>query len=148
MPWPAHSLVNHRPNQFGVTAVKSATVVKVSRYNIPFSTAHCDLFWAGMVFSINAVENGPNNFAAFQSLAKEINGTSTCSSSASSATETYYWARSSMIRRFEFVGFCGPRYFFCLGYFQFAADDMDLELLRTLFVVHYNCVHIPGAFGA
>ena len=28
-----------------------------------------------MVFSINAVESGPNNFAAFQALAKRINGT-------------------------------------------------------------------------
>jgi hypothetical protein len=28
-----------------------------------------------MVFSINAVYNGPNNFTAFQALAKHINGT-------------------------------------------------------------------------
>ncbi|KAF9466673.1 hypothetical protein BDZ94DRAFT_1157529 [Collybia nuda] len=33
---------------------------------------HCG---AGMVFSINAVESGPNNFAAFVGLAKRINGT-------------------------------------------------------------------------
>lgn len=35
--------------------------------------SHCG---AGMVFSINAVETGPNNFAAFQALAKRLNGTS------------------------------------------------------------------------
>lgn len=33
---------------------------------------HCG---AGMVFSINAVESGPNNFDAFVTLAKRINGT-------------------------------------------------------------------------
>ncbi|TFK71177.1 hypothetical protein BDN72DRAFT_895894 [Pluteus cervinus] len=32
---------------------------------------HCGL---GMVFSINAVESGPNNFSAFQGLARHING--------------------------------------------------------------------------
>ncbi|KAJ8521926.1 hypothetical protein ONZ45_g1428 [Pleurotus djamor] len=41
-------------------------------------TNHCG---AGMVFSINAVESGPNNFAAFQQLARRINGTSSDSSS-------------------------------------------------------------------
>lgn len=40
---------------------------------------HCG---SGMVFSINAVESGPNNFAAFQSLAKQINGTGTSGGSA------------------------------------------------------------------
>jgi len=30
-----------------------------------------------MVFSANAVESGPKNFAAFQALAKELNGTTT-----------------------------------------------------------------------
>ncbi|KAH8831504.1 Cupredoxin [Flagelloscypha sp. PMI_526] len=34
--------------------------------------SHCG---SGMVGSINAVESGPNNFAAFQALAKRINGT-------------------------------------------------------------------------
>ncbi|TFK63702.1 hypothetical protein BDN72DRAFT_847335 [Pluteus cervinus] len=36
-------------------------------------TGHCG---AGMVFAINSVERGLNNFAAFQQLAKAINGTS------------------------------------------------------------------------
>ncbi len=35
---------------------------------------HCGM---GMVFSINAVETGPNNFAAFQAKAKTLNGTTT-----------------------------------------------------------------------
>jgi len=30
-----------------------------------------------MVFSANAVESGPKNFAAFQALAKQLNGTAT-----------------------------------------------------------------------
>ncbi|KAI0928003.1 hypothetical protein AcW1_005388 [Taiwanofungus camphoratus] len=35
-------------------------------------TGHCG---AGMVFSVNAIESGPNNFAAFQAKAKQLNGT-------------------------------------------------------------------------
>jgi len=47
---------------------------------------HCG---SGMVFSVNAVESGPNNFAAFQAAAKQQNGTtSTSSTSASSSTST------------------------------------------------------------
>jgi len=38
---------------------------------------HCG---AGMVFSINAVESGPNNFGAFQALAKHTNATSASAS--------------------------------------------------------------------
>ena len=42
-----------------------------------------------MVFSANANENSPNNFAAFQAAAKAQNGTSsTASSSAVSASST------------------------------------------------------------
>ncbi|KAK0199428.1 hypothetical protein DFS33DRAFT_1510061 [Desarmillaria ectypa] len=41
-------------------------------------TNHCG---SGMVFSINAVETGPNNFAAFKELAIQTNGTGTGSSS-------------------------------------------------------------------
>lgn len=41
-----------------------------------------------MVFSINAVESGPNNFAAFLNLAKELNGTSSSSSGTSTGTTT------------------------------------------------------------
>ncbi|KAF8650216.1 hypothetical protein AX16_005349 [Volvariella volvacea WC 439] len=37
-----------------------------------------------MVFAINAVESGPNNFAAFQELAMRINGTGVPGSSPSS----------------------------------------------------------------
>lgn len=48
---------------------------------------HCG---SGMVFSVNAVETGPNNFGAFQAAAKQQNGTasSTASSSASTASST------------------------------------------------------------
>jgi len=47
---------------------------------------HCG---SGMVFSANAVESGPNNFAAFQAAAKAQNGTSaTASSSAAGSTST------------------------------------------------------------
>jgi plastocyanin len=49
-------------------------------------TGHCG---SGMVFSVNAVESGPNNFAAFQAAAKVQNGTSsTASSSAAGASST------------------------------------------------------------
>jgi len=44
--------------------------------------SHCG---AGMVFSVNAVDNSTRNFAAFQSLAEQLNGTSAASSAASSA---------------------------------------------------------------
>ncbi|EPQ58329.1 Cupredoxin [Gloeophyllum trabeum ATCC 11539] len=46
-------------------------------------TGHCG---KGMVFSINAVESGPNNFAAFQALAEHVNGTSTTSGSGTSTS--------------------------------------------------------------
>lgn len=35
-----------------------------------------------MVFSVNAVESGPNNFGAFQAKAMQLNGTSKAASSA------------------------------------------------------------------
>jgi hypothetical protein len=38
-----------------------------------------------MVFSINAVDTGPNNFTAFQALAKQINGTQANGTQAGSA---------------------------------------------------------------
>ncbi|PCH38439.1 hypothetical protein WOLCODRAFT_97131 [Wolfiporia cocos MD-104 SS10] len=44
--------------------------------------SHCG---AGMVFSVNAVETGPNNFSAFQSKAIEINGTATNATKSSGA---------------------------------------------------------------
>jgi len=44
--------------------------------------SHCG---SGMVFSVNAVESGPKNFAAFQALAKQLNGTSTTAPPSSGA---------------------------------------------------------------
>lgn len=41
-----------------------------------------------MVFSVNAVESGANNFAAFQAAAKAQNGTVTASSSTAAAKAT------------------------------------------------------------
>ncbi|KAH9475538.1 putative GPI-anchored cupredoxin [Psilocybe cubensis] len=46
-------------------------------------TGHCA---AGMVFSINAVESGPNNFEAFLNLAKQSNQTATSSDTGSSTS--------------------------------------------------------------
>ncbi|KAF7359282.1 hypothetical protein MSAN_01270600 [Mycena sanguinolenta] len=46
---------------------------------------HCG---SGMVFSVNAVESGPNNFAAFQALAIQLNGTANSTTSATGATDT------------------------------------------------------------
>lgn len=43
---------------------------------------HCG---QGMVFSANAVESGPKNFAAFQALAKQLNGTSSTTQPSSHA---------------------------------------------------------------
>jgi hypothetical protein len=39
-----------------------------------------------MTFAINAVADGPNNYAAFQALAKNINGTTSSSPSTGSST--------------------------------------------------------------
>jgi hypothetical protein len=41
-----------------------------------------------MVFSVNAVETSPNNFAAFQAAAKQQNGSVTASSSSPYSTGT------------------------------------------------------------
>jgi len=46
---------------------------------------HCG---SGMVFAVNAVESGPNNFGAFQALAIQLNGTASASSSLPSATSS------------------------------------------------------------
>jgi len=43
-------------------------------------SSHCG---AGMVFAINAVDNSTRNFAAFQTLAEQLNGTASASGSAS-----------------------------------------------------------------
>lgn len=47
--------------------------------------SHCG---QGMVFAINAVDNGPKNFTTYQALAKQINGTSTTTASGSSGTSS------------------------------------------------------------
>ncbi|KAJ7070903.1 hypothetical protein C8F01DRAFT_1108287 [Mycena amicta] len=47
--------------------------------------SHCG---AGMVFSINAVDNTTRNFAAFQALAEQLNGTAAAASPSASATGT------------------------------------------------------------
>jgi plastocyanin len=49
---------------------------------------HCG---QGMVFSANAVESGPKNFAAFQALAKQLNGTSSSSTSPYSSPSSGAW---------------------------------------------------------
>ncbi|KAJ7349148.1 hypothetical protein DFH08DRAFT_743009 [Mycena albidolilacea] len=46
---------------------------------------HCG---TGMVFSVNAVESGPNNFAAFQAKAIQLNGTAAATSASPSGTGT------------------------------------------------------------
>jgi len=45
-------------------------------------TSHCG---AGMVFAVNAMDNTTRNFAAFQSLAEQLNGTGSASASGSGA---------------------------------------------------------------
>lgn len=48
-------------------------------------TGHCG---QGMVFSANAVESGPNNFAAFLALAEKTNGTSSSSTGTASGASS------------------------------------------------------------
>jgi plastocyanin len=48
-------------------------------------SGHCG---SGMVFSVNAVESGPNNFAAFEAAAKQQNGTTASSSLSPSSSTT------------------------------------------------------------
>ncbi|PAV23312.1 hypothetical protein PNOK_0038000 [Pyrrhoderma noxium] len=68
-------------------------------------TGHCG---QGMVFSVNAIESGQNNFAAFQARAKQINGTSTSTSSgsASSSTDTS-GSSSGALSLYPISGLCG-----------------------------------------
>lgn len=51
-----------------------------------------------MVFSINAVESGPNNFSAFQTLAERINGTGTTGSGTSTSPSAAASSSSSATR--------------------------------------------------
>lgn len=48
-----------------------------------------------MVFSVNSVETGPNNFGAFQAAAKQQNGTGTPSSSSASPSGTGTGSKSA-----------------------------------------------------
>lgn len=48
-------------------------------------TGHCG---QGMVFALNAVDNGPKNFTAFQAAARQLNGTASTSSTAASSEST------------------------------------------------------------
>jgi len=54
-----------------------------------------------MVFSANAVESGPKNFAAFQALAKQLNGTITSNTPASNALD----ARSFLYTSYAGIAF-------------------------------------------
>jgi len=57
---------------------------------------HCG---SGMVFSVNSVESGPNNFAAFQAAGKQQNGTTSSSTgSGSSSTSTPYSGGAGMVQ--------------------------------------------------
>jgi len=59
-------------------------------------SGHCG---SGMVFSVNSVESGPNNFAAFQAAAKQQNGsTSSTTASSSSPTDKSSASGASMIQ--------------------------------------------------
>lgn len=61
-----------------------------------------------MVFAINAVESGPNNFAAFQALAKRVNGTAAGTASAGGAATTGAPANGALGRvRGGFAGLVG-----------------------------------------
>jgi len=56
---------------------------------------HCG---SGMVFAINTDESGPDNFAAFQSLAEQINGTGTTTNSSSAGSTTPAPASSGALK--------------------------------------------------
>ncbi|OJT09492.1 hypothetical protein TRAPUB_14026 [Trametes pubescens] len=66
---------------WNVTVNDTAPIWFYCRQHKPDGSSHCG---AGMVFAVNAVENSPRNFTAFQSLAQTLNGTA--SNSSSSAT--------------------------------------------------------------
>ncbi|KAJ7706042.1 hypothetical protein B0H17DRAFT_1035391 [Mycena rosella] len=61
---------------FSITVNDTSPVWAYCSQTAPIS--HCG---SGMVFSINAVDNSTHNFAAFQALAKQLNGTAANSSS-------------------------------------------------------------------
>jgi hypothetical protein len=51
-----------------------------------------------MVFSVNAIATGPNNFAAFKAMAIQQNGTTTATSAASIPTQSNGSSGSSVTR--------------------------------------------------
>jgi len=67
-------------------------------------TGHCG---QGMVFAANAVESGPNNFEAFEALAKQLNGTATAASpsatSANSAMSVHLRSGAGVVFGIVFV---------------------------------------------
>lgn len=65
------------------TVTDTAPVWAYCRQQLPSS--HCG---AGMVFAINSVETSPRNFAAFQNVAKALNGTAVLSTSPNNTTTT------------------------------------------------------------
>ncbi|KAJ7631079.1 hypothetical protein FB45DRAFT_833974 [Roridomyces roridus] len=68
---------------FSITVNDTTPIWAYCRQKAP--TSHCG---AGMVFSINAIESGPRNFAAFQALAEQLNGTAAAALASPSSTGT------------------------------------------------------------
>ena len=60
-----------------------------------------------MVFSINAVESGPNNFDAFVTLAKRINGTVTTVANNGSTTGSSAHSDAPSLVRVSYRGVLG-----------------------------------------
>jgi hypothetical protein len=54
-----------------------------------------------MVFAVNAVESGPNNFGAFQAKAMQLNGTATSTSTSSSPSATSTAKSAALHTRFD-----------------------------------------------
>lgn len=72
-----HLTILLRPNLSGPTASRPTPQVTVGRgWCVSFlADNNSSLNRLLQVFSVNAVESGPNNFATFQSQAKALNGT-------------------------------------------------------------------------
>jgi len=71
---------------FSITVNDTNPIWAYCRQDNPVS--HCG---SGMVFAVNAVDNGPKNFTAFQALAKQLNatsGTGSTSTTAAGSTQT------------------------------------------------------------
>ncbi|KAI9057117.1 hypothetical protein FKP32DRAFT_1615573 [Trametes sanguinea] len=63
---------------FNVTVNDTAPIWFYCRQHKPDGSSHCG---AGMVFAVNAVEDSPRNFSAFQALAEKLNGTAASNAS-------------------------------------------------------------------